>query len=141
MKQDPNCIFCKIAAGDIPCAKVLDDEACLAFVDIGPLAKGHILLIPREHYETADQMPAELAGAMLKHVPALVRAVTAATGCQGVNVLQNNGRIAHQVVPHVHFHFIPRSSGDEFHFNWPAGSYAQGEIDQVARAIRDELRG
>jgi histidine triad (HIT) family protein len=76
---------------------------------------------------------------MLRHLPALVKGVRAATGCDGVNVLQNNGRVAHQVVPHVHFHVIPRRPGDEFHFNWPAGSYAKGRMQQVAGQIRDKM--
>jgi len=139
MKQDPGCIFCKIVSGAIPCAKVLEDESSLAFLDIGPLARGHVLLIPKEHHETADRMPASLAAAVLKHLPALVRAVQAVTGCQGVNVLQNNGRVAHQVVPHVHFHVIPRNPGDEFHFNWPAGAYPPGEPDALAKAIREKV--
>jgi histidine triad (HIT) family protein len=139
MATDPNCIFCKIAAGQIPCAKVLEDGGALAFVDIGPLAKGHVLLIPRQHYQTLDQMPADVAAAMLGHLPGLVKAVQSATGCQGVNVLQNNGRVAHQEVPHVHFHIIPRNSGDAFHFNWPAGVYPQGEIEQVAKAIAAKM--
>jgi histidine triad (HIT) family protein len=139
VSQDPNCIFCKIVSGAIPCAKVLEDESALAFLDIGPLARGHVLLIPKEHHETADQMPAALAAAVLRHLPALLRAVRAVTGCQGVNVLQNNGRVAHQVVPHVHFHVIPRKAGDEFHFNWPAGSYPPGEVEALAEAIRGTL--
>jgi histidine triad (HIT) family protein len=135
--QDSNCIFCKIAAGEIPCAKVFEDEVALAFMDIGPLAEGHVLLIPKDHYETIDRMPADDAAAMLRHVPAIVRAVQAATGCEGVNVLQNNGKAAHQEVPHVHVHIIPRNSGDAFGFNWPAGSYPEGRAAQLARAIAD----
>jgi histidine triad (HIT) family protein len=139
MEQDPNCIFCKIAAGQIPCAKVLEDEAALAFMDIGPLAEGHVLLIPKGHYQTLDRMPPEAAAAMLKHLPALAKAVQTATGCQGLNVLQNNGRVAHQVVMHVHFHLIPRNPGDEFHFNWPAGKYPPGRAEELARLIRQNL--
>ncbi len=139
MPSDPNCVFCKIVAGGIPAAKVLEDDACLAFMDIGPLAEGHVLLVPKDHYRTADLMPAELAGAMLRHVPALVKAVRAATGCEGVNVLQNNGAVAHQVVPHVHFHVIPRNPGDVFQFNWPAGSYGEGRMEDLAKAIRNNL--
>lgn len=138
---DSDCIFCKIVAGDIPTATVLDDETALAFMDVGPLAEGHVLLIPKVHAETLDAMSADEAAGMLRHLPALVRAVKAATGCAGVNVLQNNGRVAHQVVPHVHFHIIPRTSGDAFHFNWPAGSYPPGRAEQLAQTIRDELAG
>lgn len=136
---DPGCIFCKIAAGQIPCVKVYEDAACLAFLDIGPLAEGHVLLIPKTHAETLDQLTSEQAGAMLRHLPALVKAVQAATACEGVNVLQNNGRVAHQVVPHVHFHIIPRKAGDAFHFNWPAGNYPPGRADSLASEIRKNL--
>ncbi|HAU36504.1 MAG TPA: HIT family protein [Phycisphaerales bacterium] len=139
MSKDPNCIFCKIVAGEIPSAKILGDDSAFAFLDIGPLAEGHVLLIPAGHYETLDQMPPDHAGALLRHLPALVKAVRAATGCEGVNVLQNNGRVAHQVVPHVHFHVIPRRAGDAFHFNWPAGKYAPGRLDELAAKIRTAL--
>ena len=139
MATDRDCIFCRIAAGEIPCAKLLEDDSALAFLDIGPLAPGHALLIPKAHYETLGQMPPELAGAVLRHLPALAVAVQKATGCEGLNVLQNNGRVAHQVVPHVHFHLIPRSGGDAFHFNWPAGKYEQGQIERLAESIRSHL--
>jgi len=139
MARDIDCIFCKIAAGEIPCCRILSDDASLAFMDIGPLAEGHVLLIPKDHCVTVDQMSAAQAAAVLGHIPALVRAVKAATGCQGVNVLQNNGRVAHQVVPHVHFHIIPRNPGDEFHFNWPAGTYPQGRMEALAEKIRAGL--
>jgi histidine triad (HIT) family protein len=137
--RDPDCIFCRILDGQVPAIKVLEDDACLAFMDIGPLAEGHVLLIPADHVETADQLTADRAAAMLRHLPALVRAVRAATGCEGVNVLQNNGRVAHQVVMHVHFHIIPRDSGDAFHFNWPAGTYPDGRAEELAEAIRKHL--
>jgi histidine triad (HIT) family protein len=139
MEPDPECIFCKIVAGEIPCAKVMEDQSALAFLDIGPLAEGHVLLIPKEHYEFVDQMPVDLAAAVLRHIPLLVKAVRSATGCKGVNVLQNNGRAAHQFVPHVHVHIIPRKSGDEFHFNWPAGTYPPGRAEQLVRAIQQNL--
>jgi histidine triad (HIT) family protein len=137
--SESDCIFCKIASGRVPAAKVLEDEACAAFMDIGPLAEGHVLLIPKRHVETVDQLTPDEAGAMLRHVPALVAAVRAVTRCEGVNVLQNNGRVAHQVVPHVHFHIIPRNAGDAFQFNWPAGSYPEGRAEALAGAIRGRL--
>lgn len=134
-----NCIFCKIAAGEIPATKVYEDDVCLAFMDIGPLAEGHVLLIPKKHAETIDQMSPEQAGEMLRQLPLLVKAVQKATGAAGVNVLQNNGKAAHQEVPHVHFHIIPRKPGDAFHFNWPAGSYPQGRMESLAEEIRQGL--
>lgn len=137
--MDSQCIFCKIAAGQIPSAKVLEDESAFAFMDIGPLAEGHVLLIPKHHAATLDQLPDVEAGKLLRHLPALVRAVQAATGCEGVNVLQNNGKAAHQVVMHVHFHIIPRNAGDAFHFNWPAGKYAPGRVERLAQDIQRNL--
>lgn len=139
MTRDPNCIFCKIAAGQIPAAKILDDPHALALLDIGPLAQGHVLLIPKAHFVTLDEMPADLAAEMLRRLPALVRAVKTALGADGVNVLQNNGKAAHQEVQHVHFHIIPRTHGDAFHFNWPAGQYPPGRMQEVAQAITAAL--
>ena len=119
----------------------MEDDSSYAFMDIGPLAEGHVLLIPRKHYVTVDEIPAEAAGRMLSNLPGLVRAVQEATGCEGVNVLQNNGRVAHQVVQHVHFHIIPRNRGDAFEFNWPAGEYQEGRMQELATVIRGKLAG
>jgi len=134
-----DCVFCKIAAGDIPSECLLNTESAFAFMDIGPLAEGHCLLIPKNHYETLDQMPADEAAALLSMLPALVRAVQTATGCEGVNVLQNNGRAAGQLVPHVHFHIIPRSPGGAWSFNWPAGEYAGERMAELGESIRQAL--
>jgi len=136
---DPNCIFCKIASGQIPSACVFQDETAFAFLDIGPLAEGHVLLIPREHYQTLDQMPPDVAGRLLGRLPALVKAAAEAAGAEGVNVLQNNGKAASQEVPHVHFHVIPRRAGDAFRFNWPASKYPPGRMEELAKAIREKL--
>ena len=140
MTDTSQCIFCKIVAGEIPAVTVLQDAAAVAFMDVGPLAEGHLLLIPPRHYQTIDQMPADEAAGMLRHLPTLVRAVREATGCEGVNVLQNNGRVAHQVVDHVHVHVIPRNTGDAFDFNWPSGQYPHDRIEQLAEAIRSAIR-
>jgi len=134
-----DCIFCKIISGEIPCEKIMDDEYSISFMDVGPLAEGHTLLIPREHYETLDQVPADVAGRMLKNLPILVNAVQRATDCEGVNVLQNNGTVAHQEVPHVHFHIIPRNTGDNWQFNWPASKYPAGRMEELAEKIRSEV--
>ena len=134
-----DCIFCKIVAGEIPATKVFEDGACVAFLDIGPLADGHVLVIPKTHAAMLDEMTAADAGAMLRNLPALSKAVRAATGCDGINILQNNGAVAHQVVMHVHFHIIPRTADDAFCFNWPAGEYRPGRMEQLAQTIRENL--
>lgn len=133
------CIFCKIVAGDIPSEKILDDAQAYAFLDIGPVTEGHILLIPKTHYTTLDQIPAREISAISQHLPALVQSVQKATVCEGVNVLQNNGKIAHQEIPHVHFHIIPRYQGDAFQFNWPAGEYEAGRMQELGKDIRSNL--
>ena len=119
--SDPNCIFCKIIAGEIPCWKIYEDDHVLAYLDIGPLSEGHCLIIPKKHYVTIDQMPADEAATCMAVVPKLSKAVIAATGAAGWNVLQNNHQVAGQAVDHVHIHIIPRNDGDGLGFRWPAG--------------------
>lgn len=139
-KQDPACIFCKIAAGQIPAHKVYEDDQVLAFLDVGPLSRGHVLIIPRSHYETLDQMPAETAAACLRVAPRLSRAVLQATGAKAFNLLQNNGRLAHQEVNHVHFHIIPKTEHGGLGITWPAGKLdpddAQTLRQQIAQAMQ-----
>jgi histidine triad (HIT) family protein len=139
VSADPGCVFCKIVAGDIPCLRLFEDDVSFSFLDVGPLAEGHLLLIPRSHYETLDQMPGEVVARLTQHLPRLAKAVARAVSCDGYNVLQNNGRIAGQAVAHVHFHIIPRVSGDSLGYRWPAGKYPEGRAELVQRAILDQL--
>lgn len=139
MSDSSDCVFCRIVSGEIPCIKVLEDDASLAFVDIGPLAEGHTLLIPKRHFQTLDDVPGELIGTVTAHLPRLVRAVMQVTGAEGCNVLQNNGPVAGQVVGHVHFHVIPRVSGDALGYRWPAGVYAEGRGAEVGRLLAGAL--
>ncbi len=143
---DPNCIFCKIVAGEILCHKLYEDDFVLAFLDIGPLSKGHTLVIPKGHYETIDQVPPEVAAAMGRIVPALSKAIMQATGAKSWNLLQNNGSAAGQVVPHVHLHIIPRFAGDSretpttgngLPFGWPASEIDHAEAGELAETIRN----
>lgn len=134
-----DCIFCKIAAGQIPSAKVYEDEHCLAFIDINPLAEGHTLLIPKEHFETIYQMPPDTAAAVTKALPRLARAVRQAVDAEGLNILQNNGLCSGQVVMHVHFHLIPRVPGDGLGYRWPAGRYPEGRLEEVCAMVAEAL--
>jgi len=134
-----DCVFCKIAAGDIPCTKVYEDEVCLAFLDIGPISSGHTLLIPKKHYETISEMPAAEAAHLAAQLPVLARAVQEAVGAQGINILQNNGAVAGQEVPHVHVHLIPRRPGDGLGYRWPAKKADFEVLAQQAEAIRTRL--
>ncbi|MGH8228956.1 MAG: HIT family protein, partial [Steroidobacteraceae bacterium] len=114
-------VFNKIITGEIPAHKVYEDERVLAFLDLGPLSRGHTLVIPKEAAETLDQLSDESAAAIGRVLPRICRAVVAATGVREYNVLENNGRAAHQEVLHVHFHIIPKPSEREgLGIRWPA---------------------
>ncbi len=140
MGVDPDCIFCKIVAGDIPSLSVHEDEHSFSFLDIKPLADAHVLLIPRRHFERIDQMTPEAVGQVTRHLPRLAAAVVAAAGAEGYNVLQNNGAVAGQAVGHVHFHIIPRVAGDGLGYRWNAGQYASGRDQEVHRHLIAALR-
>jgi len=133
------CIFCKIVAGEIPAAAVYEDKAVLAFLDIGPVSDGHTLVIPKVHYPTLDQCPPEVLANLVKPIIRLAKAVVAATRCDGYNVLCNNGLAAGQLVHHVHFHVIPRMSGDGVFHHWPSSKYSEGKMEAMASAIRKNL--
>jgi histidine triad (HIT) family protein len=130
-------IFTKILAGEIPCHKVYEDDKVLAFLDINPLSRGHVLVIPKEPAETLDQLSDDSAAAIGRVLPRLSRAVMAATGARHYNVLQNNGAPAHQAVFHVHFHIIPRYDDSGLGIDWPAGKLVDGA--QLAQAIAAKL--
>lgn len=135
---DPSCVFCKIVGGEIPCHRIVEDDQVLAFLDVGPLSRGHALVIPKAHYEMLDGLPEELAGACMMTAARVSRAVMAATGSDAWNILQNNGATAGQVVPHVHFHIIPRSDDDGLGFRWPAGKLGD-DAKELLEAIRAGL--
>ncbi len=136
---EPGCIFCKIVAGEIPAYKLYEDEHALAFLDVGPLSRGHSLVIPKAHYTTLDQMPDGLVGACASLLPRLGKAVVAATGAPGWNVLQNNGPIAGQVVMHMHFHIIPRNEGDSLGYRWSAGKLDSQDAQTLLNDITSRL--
>ena len=115
--------------------KVFGDDDTFAFLDINPLSDGHVLVIPRAHYGQLDEMPDDLVGRVTAHLPRLARAVVAATGAEGYNILQNNGAVSGQVVLHVHFHIIPRHSADGLGYRWNAGQYEPGRDKQVHESI------
>lgn len=133
-------IFEKIIEGEIPCHRVYEDDRILAFLDVGPLSRGHTLLIPKERAETLDALSDESAAAIGRVLPRICRAVLRATGATEYNVLQNNGPHAHQAVMHVHFHVIPKyPEGDGLEMEWRAGSLAPDEGAALARAIADAM--
>jgi histidine triad (HIT) family protein len=134
--HDPDCIFCKIIAGAIPSQRVFEDERLVAFLDVSPVAPGHTIVVPRHHAENLHDLPAEWAAALGPALGQLARVIQTAVGAAGYNVLQNNGRVAGQVVPHVHFHLIPRKAGDGLGYIWRARGATADELAEVAARIR-----
>lgn len=134
-----NCVFCQIVAGKIPCAKLYETETVLAFLDIAPVRKGHALVLPKAHHPTLWDLPAGLGADLLAAMQAVGRAVMAATGAEGLNVGMNNHAAAGQLVPHAHFHLIPRHGGDGLSL-WAQSAYAgQEEMAGLAQAIRAKI--
>lgn len=139
MPRSQDCIFCKIISGRIPSVKVYEDESVLAFMDTGPVSPGHTLLVPKAHFQTLTDCPAGVLAALSLVLGRLAGAVERAMSADGYNVLCNNGRAAGQLVDHVHFHIIPRMTGDGVFGHWPAFKYAVGRAEQLAEKICTEL--
>ncbi|MBE0535870.1 MAG: HIT family protein [Phycisphaerae bacterium] len=136
---EKTCVFCSIVAGEIPCVKVYEDASVLAFLDVAPVSEGHTLVIPKRHFETLDQCPADVLSEIMVCAGKLARAVVAAADADGYNALCNNGKAAGQVVGHVHLHVIPRCAGDGIFARWPAGKYGLGRAEDIAAKIREKL--
>jgi len=129
-------IFAKIVRGQIPCYRIYEDDQVLAFLDINPLSTGHALVIPKEPAETMDRLSDEAAAALGRVLPRICRAVIAVTGVREYNVLENNGTGAHQAIPHVHFHIIPKPNAREgLGIGWPMRTLEAAEGAALAARI------
>ena len=107
-----DCIFCKIAKGEIPCVKIWEDENFLAFIDANPIAKGHTLVITKKHFDDLINVEKDFSEKYFEALKVVGELLMKKYGCDGFNVVANNGKSAGQVVNHVHFHIIPRKEGD-----------------------------
>ncbi len=138
--EEQICLFCQIAAGDLPAQIVYEDSECIAFLDIHPLFPGHVLLCPREHYETLADLPLRLTGPMLAATQLLAKAVEAAVDAEGTFIAINN-RVS-QVVPHLHLHVVPRRKRDGLKgFFWPRQNYLDDDARETVRdAIEREVQ-
>ncbi len=136
----PECVFCRIVAGTIPSAKVYENARVLAFLDINPVAVGHVLVIPKTHTTSISQMADEDVSAVALALKELAPAVAAAVDAEGFNVLNNCGAVAGQAVDHVHFHIIPRKSSDGRGYRWITLSYEDGQMKKVAAEIVKRLK-
>jgi histidine triad (HIT) family protein len=132
-----SCVFCAIIAGEAEAHVVLDEPAVMAFLDVRPVFKGHVLLVPREHHVTLPDLPAAQRDGFLEAAQRLAAAVVA-LGAQGSFVAMNN--TVSQSVPHLHLHVVPRTKGDGLRgFFWPRTTYAAGEADEHAARLRAAL--
>jgi len=138
--MDSNCIFCKIVAGEIPSTKVYEDEYVLAFMDIGPIVKGHVLVIPKVHYDPLTETPDEVLARCISVAKKVAQAQMSALGADGVNLHQANGSAAGQEVPHLHFHVIPRYNDDGHNWNWNAKEYdSVEEMGEKAEKLKRKI--
>ncbi|KJZ76194.1 Hit family protein 1 [Hirsutella minnesotensis 3608] len=131
-----SCTFCRIIKGEIPCMKLFESDKTLAFLDIGPLSKGHALVIPKYHGQKLADIPDE----HLTEVLPTLKKLVAATGATDYNILQNNGAIAHQQVDHVHFHMIPKPNKTEgLGINWPATTGDMDKLKTLCEQIKSKM--
>lgn len=134
------CLFCRIAAGDEHAFVVLDEPDVVGFLDVRPVFKGHVLLVPRAHVDNLTDLPAELAAPLLLAAQRVACAVRDGLGAQGSFVAMNN--VVSQSVPHLHVHVVPRTKGDGLRgFFWPRLAYAEREAEAWAGRLRDTLNG
>jgi len=131
MSTDPDCLFCKIIAGDIPSVRVAEDERTVAFMDINPATRGHALVVPRNHSRDLLQIPAEDLAAVSAMAGRVARRASEALGADGVNLLNSCGEAAWQTVFHFHMHVIPRYADDPMRLPWIP---APGDPDAIAAA-------
>ncbi len=130
MKEE-GCIFCKIANGEIPSATLYEDEDFRVILDLGPAAKGHALILPKEHYPNLYELPDELAEKAVLLAKKMITKMKKALNCDGFNVVQNNGAPAGQTVFHFHMHLIPRYEGDHAGFGWNTGELNAADREEI----------
>ena len=138
MKKD-DCIFCKIAAGEISSATVYEDDDFRAILDLGPAAKGHTLVIPKSHSDNLLSVEPDTAAKALKVISKTANAIKEALGCDGINVVQNNGEAAGQTVMHLHFHIIPRYKNDSVNIGWQPMKHSNEELAATADLIKEKM--
>jgi len=134
-----SCIFCKIIRGEIPSQKVFENDEVLAFLDINPLSTGHTVVIPKRHAERLADLDEDWNAALGRVIGRLSKLVVSVVAAEGHNVLQNDGAVAGQVVPHVHYHIVPRWASDGLGYRWNAKSANADELTQLAQRIRAAL--
>ncbi|WP_342757876.1 HIT family protein [Kineothrix sedimenti] len=133
--RDDNCIFCKIANGDIPSKEIYEDEEFKVILDLGPATKGHALILPKNHYRDLYELPDEAAAKVMVLAKKLATGMSGKLNCDGFNLVQNNGETAGQTVFHFHLHLIPRYKDDGQTLGWKAMKPSEEELDEVRKRI------
>lgn len=137
-KNMSECLFCKIVDKSIPADIVYEDEQVMAFLDINPVNPGHALVVPKQHKEFFWELEAGTCGPVSVVIQKIMHVLVHDLGYEGVNLIQNNGPASGQVIPHVHFHIIPRKVGDG-HAHWRGTAYEAGEQAMMAEKIKTGL--
>ena len=138
MKKD-DCIFCKIANGEIPSATVYEDSVCRVILDVNPANKGHALIIPKEHFDDIYSIDAETAAKIFTIATEVAKAQKAELNPDGLNILQNNGEAAGQTVFHFHMHLVPRYIKDNVTMTWIPGKADTEELSTLSKALRKRI--
>lgn len=138
MKKD-DCIFCKIANGEIPSTTIYENDEFRVFFDIAPASKGHCLIVPKQHFDDIFDMDEETAGRLFSLAAVIAKSLKKELHCEGMNIVQNNGSIAGQTVFHFHLHLIPRYTGDTVNVGWKPGQADVEELKALATEIRKNI--
>ena len=138
--KDDNCIFCKLANGEIPTATIYEDEDFRVILDANPAAKGHALILPKEHYANLYELDDELAGKSMILAKKMITKLTKALDCDGYNIVQNNGEAAGQTVFHYHVHMIPRHKDDKVGLGWTMHELTEEEKELYTKQLGDVLK-
>lgn len=138
MKKE-DCIFCKIAAGEIPSTTIYENDDFRVFFDINPASKGHCLIVPKQHYNDIFDMDEETAGRLFAMAVKVARSLKRELNCEGMNIVQNNGTIAGQTVFHFHLHLIPRYTGDTVNIKWQPGEADLEDLKKLAGVVRENI--
>ena len=136
---DSNCIFCKIANGEIPSRTLYEDDSFRVILDISPASKGHAIILVKNHAENIYQLSEEDAGKIYVVAKKVATAMQKVLKCDGMNILQNNGEAAGQTVFHLHMHIIPRYEGDQVHIKWTPKDTADQISEEVAKEIQETI--
>lgn len=136
--RDENCIFCKIANGEIPSATLYEDEDFRVILDLGPASKGHALILPKEHYKDLYEIDDEVAAKALVLAKKMITKMTKVLGCKGYNIVQNNGELAGQTVFHFHMHLIPRYENDNVGLGWNVGTLTDEDKSEILSKLSEQ---